>query len=62
MSNELQKYHQHPLKGKFPTNVAFGGNKGTTLFVTLQKRGAIEYFEVEDEGRDYAIRAGRSLS
>ncbi len=32
------------LTGKHPTNVAFGGAGGKTVFVTMQKRGAIEMF------------------
>ncbi len=36
--NEIQ------LKGKFPTNVAFGGTDHKRVFVTMQKRGAIETF------------------
>ncbi|GHE99024.1 SMP-30/gluconolactonase/LRE family protein [Thalassotalea profundi] len=39
------------LKGKFPTNVAFGGVDGKTVFVTMQKRGAIEKFNAEYSGR-----------
>jgi sugar lactone lactonase YvrE len=35
------------LKGRFPTNVAFGGNNGKQVFVTMQKRGAIESFLIE---------------
>ena len=35
------------LKGKFPTNVAFGGDDGKRVFVTMQKRGAIETFVIE---------------
>lgn len=35
------------LKGKFPTNIAFGGENGTQVFVTMQKRGAIETFFIE---------------
>lgn len=41
------------LKGKHPTNVAFGGEKGKTVFVTMQKRGAIERFETKLPGRNY---------
>ncbi|KJY90212.1 gluconolactonase [Pseudoalteromonas piscicida] len=40
------------LKGKYPTNVAFGGEAGKRLFITLQKRGAIEMAEVEFAGRE----------
>lgn len=35
------------LKGRFPTNVAFGGENGKQVFVTMQKRGAIESFFIE---------------
>lgn len=45
-----------PLKGKFPTNVAFGGINGKTVFVTMQKRGAIEAFIGEYEGRSFIRR------
>ncbi len=41
------------LKGKFPTNVAFGGVDGKTMYVTMQKRGAIETFRVDVAGRDF---------
>lgn len=35
------------LKGRFPTNVAFGGENGRQVFVTMQKRGAIESFFID---------------
>jgi len=38
------------LKGKFPTNVAFGGKDGNQVFVTMQKRGAIETFMADFPG------------
>ncbi|MBL4940535.1 MAG: SMP-30/gluconolactonase/LRE family protein [Colwellia sp.] len=41
------------LKGKFPTNVAFGGSDGKTVFVTMQKRGAIDKFTSEFSGRSF---------
>ncbi|MCF2860415.1 SMP-30/gluconolactonase/LRE family protein [Pseudoalteromonas sp. SMS1] len=41
------------LTGQFPTNVAFGGEKGRQVFVTMQKRGAIETFESEYAGRAF---------
>lgn len=44
------------LKGQFPTNVAFGGSDGKTVFVTMQKRGAIEAFVSEFSGRSYLER------
>jgi sugar lactone lactonase YvrE len=44
------------LKGEFPTNVAFGGTDGKTVFVTMQKRGAIETFVSEYKGRSFIKR------
>lgn len=44
---------QVKLKGQHPTNVAFGGKEGKTVFVTMQKRGAIETFESEFIGRSF---------
>ncbi len=41
------------LKGKYPTNVAFGGKDGKQVFVTMQKRGAIEVFTSEFAGRSF---------
>ena len=35
----IKTYH---LKGEFPTNVAFGGEHKNVLYITMQKRGAIE--------------------
>lgn len=41
------------LKGSFPTNVAFGGKDGKQVFVTMQKRGAVESFYAEFSGRAF---------
>jgi sugar lactone lactonase YvrE len=43
-----------PLKGQFPTNLAFGGEEGKTVYVTMQKRGAIESFQGEFSGRSFS--------
>lgn len=40
------------LKGRKPTNVAFGGEGGRDVFVTLQDRGAIETFRSDIPGRE----------
>lgn len=40
------------LKGSKPTNVAFGGADGRTVYVTLQDRGAVEAFRAEHAGRE----------
>ncbi len=41
------------LKGQYPTNIAFGGEGGKQLFVTMQKRGAIETLVNDIPGRNY---------
>lgn len=43
------------LKGQKPTNVAFGGADGKTVYVTLQDRGAIETFRSERAGREWLL-------
>lgn len=43
------------LKGKKPTNVAFGDKDGRTIYVTLQDRGFIEEFRVESPGRSFEM-------
>ena len=41
------------LKGRLPSNVAFGGRDGRTVYVTMQDRGAIEAFRSAIPGREY---------
>ncbi|MGN6164374.1 MAG: SMP-30/gluconolactonase/LRE family protein [Flavisolibacter sp.] len=41
------------LTGKKPTNVAFGGKDGRTVYVTLMDRGNLEYFRAETPGREW---------
>ncbi|WP_422348700.1 SMP-30/gluconolactonase/LRE family protein [Flagellimonas sp.] len=41
------------LTGKRASNIAFGGSKGTTAFVTLQDNGNVETFTVESPGRSF---------
>ncbi len=43
------------LKGQKPTNVAFGGEDGRSVYVTLQERGAIETFRSELPGREWLL-------
>lgn len=47
------------LKGRKPTNVAFGGVDGRDVYVTLQDRGAIETFRSDRPGREYGREQGR---
>ncbi len=48
-----EKLHEIQLKGKKPSNIAFGGEDGNTCFVTLQDRGSVEKFYTEVSGRDF---------
>ncbi|OZB53112.1 MAG: gluconolactonase [Stenotrophomonas sp. 14-69-23] len=48
-----QLLREVPLRGRKPTNVAFGGADGRQVFVTLQDRGAIETFRADRRGREY---------
>jgi gluconolactonase len=41
------------LTGTKPSNVAFGGPDGRTVYITLQDRGNIESFRVEAPGREW---------
>lgn len=43
------------LKGKLPSNIAFGGKDGCTAFVTLQDNGNIESFRVDKPGREWQM-------
>jgi DNA-binding beta-propeller fold protein YncE len=43
------------LIGKKPTNVAFGGKKGCTVYVTLMDRGNLESFHVDVAGREWKM-------
>lgn len=43
------------LKSQKPTNVAFGGVNGKTVYITCQDRGYIEMFEANFQGRAYLM-------
>src|SRR6185503_9414406 len=45
-----------PLNGREPTNLAFGGPDGRTVFVTQRQGGFIEAFRVERPGREYCLQ------
>ena len=47
------------LKGKEPTNLAFGGGDGKTVFVTQRQGGFIESFRTDQEGREHCLQRGR---
>lgn len=52
ISPEAKMIREISLKGKKPTNIAFGGKDGKQCFVTLQDRGCFETFMAEYAGRD----------
>jgi len=43
------------LKGKKPTNIAFGGSDGCTMYVTLQDERNLETFRVDRPGREWLL-------
>jgi signal peptidase len=47
------------LKAKEPTNLAFGGSDGKTVFVTQRQGGFIESFRTDQEGREHCLQQGR---
>ncbi|WP_198961071.1 SMP-30/gluconolactonase/LRE family protein [Bradyrhizobium sp. UFLA03-84] len=47
------------LGGKEPTNLAFGGSDGKTVFVTQRQGGYIETFRTDQEGREHCLQQGR---
>jgi gluconolactonase len=46
ISPEGEIIREITLKGKKPSNIAFGGSDGRTCFVTMQDRGCIEVFRM----------------
>jgi sugar lactone lactonase YvrE len=46
-----------PLRAKEPTNLAFGGPDGKTVFVTQRQGGFIEAFRINRPGREYCLQS-----
>jgi signal peptidase len=44
------------LRAKEPTNLAFGGADGKTVYVTQRKGGFIETFRVDRPGREFCLQ------
>lgn len=55
LSPEGEKIEAYQLKGQHPTNLAFGGEDGRQVYVTMQKRGAIETFTARHPGRAFNL-------
>jgi sugar lactone lactonase YvrE len=56
VSPEGKVIKEIPLVGKRPTNVAFGGKDGCTVFVTLQDQGNLESFRADIPGREWKMQ------
>jgi sugar lactone lactonase YvrE len=56
ISPEGKVIREIPLVGKRPTNVAFGGKDGRTMYVTLQDQGNLESFLVDIPGREWKMQ------
>jgi signal peptidase len=48
-----------PLQAKEPTNLAFGGPDGRTIFVTQRQGGFIEAFRVNRPGREFCLQGAK---
>ncbi|MGY3465012.1 sugar lactone lactonase YvrE [Bradyrhizobium sp. LM6.11] len=47
------------LRAKEPTNLAFGGSDGKTVFVTQRQGGFVESFRTDQQGREHCLQRGR---
>lgn len=47
------------LRAKEPTNLAFGGSDGKTVFVTQRQGRFIESFRTDQPGREHCLQRGR---
>ena len=55
VSPDAKLVREVSLTGKRPTNVAFGGKDGCTVYATLQDQGNIESFRVDIPGRAWKM-------
>lgn len=56
LSPEGKIEREIPLQAKEPTNLAFGGADGRTVFVTQRQGGFIESFRVNRPGREHCLQ------
>ncbi|MBO9703634.1 MAG: SMP-30/gluconolactonase/LRE family protein [Sporocytophaga sp.] len=54
LSPEGKLIREIKLRGKKPTNLAFGGIDGKTVFITMQDNRRIEVFENDVEGKEWS--------
>ena len=50
------------LNAKEPTNLAFGGRDGKTVFVTQRQGGFIETFRTDRPGREFCLQLAKGIS
>ncbi len=55
LSPDGKLVREYRLKGKKPSNIAFGGRSGRTCYITLQDRRLVETFEADHPGRAWNI-------
>jgi signal peptidase len=56
LSPNGQMLREIPTTAKEPTNLAFGGPDGKTVFVTQRKGGFIETFQADRPGREFCLQ------
>lgn len=57
LSPDARVLQEIQMIGKLPSNIAFGGPDGRTAYVTLQDNGNLEYFRVEEPGREWKMQS-----
>jgi sugar lactone lactonase YvrE len=57
LSSDGKLQRKIALQGKEPTNLAFGGADGKTIFVTQRQGGYVESFRTDREGREHCMQA-----
>ncbi len=57
LSPDGKVLREFPATAKEPTNLAFGGPDGRTVFVTQRKGGFIEAFRTDRPGREFCLQA-----
>ena len=62
LSPDGKMLREIPVTAKEPTNLAFGGPDGRTIFVTQRKGGFIETFRVDRPGREFCLQEAASRS
>jgi len=56
VSPEGEVLREIKMTGELPSNIAFGGPDGRTAYVTLQDRGCVEMFRIEEPGRTWQMQ------